>query len=298
VGSVGTVTTTEYWDWNGTPLNQPYWNITSFGGSRQDLPLLRGQNYPVAYRAGQMWRSKQPDQRTVSLAMWAAGIDQASLVPAADQRLAFNNNFQQMRSMFWQMGNYGSMVGFLTRRWYITQNGVTGIVSATAQAEIAGTMQPTMSGRTRADFTVDFLLADPYFYGQRQSLTVPANGSGTNLLHLGDDGIGFGQAPGSGGVAFRITLTGPLTAPVKLTNATNGVSVTVSNSNIAAGTNLVLDVLNYTAYTSSSVSRLGDVTHYGARPWMLLLPGNNVLVLSTGGSDSGNCLVQWQPGYL
>lgn len=292
-------TTTEYWDFNGTPLNQPFWNISSFGGSRQDLPLMRGQNYPVAYRAGQMWRPKQPDQRTITLAMWAAGIDQALLVPAADQRLAFNNNFQQLRSLFWQLGNLGSTLGFLTRRWYLTQNGSTGIVSATAQAEIAGTVQPTMSGRTRADFSVDFLLADPYFYGLRQSLNVPANGSGTQLYNLGDAAVGFGQSQGQGGVPFSLTFYGQLTDPVTLTNVTNGVSVTINNSVIASGATLSLDVLNYTAFTGSGSSWLGNVTHYGARPWMLLMPGSNILTMSTGnGGDSGHCTLNWQPGYL
>jgi hypothetical protein len=251
----------------------------------------------VAYRAGQLWRPKQPDQRTITLAMWAAGIDQSSLIPAADQRLAFNNNFQQLRSMFWVQGNLGSTLGFLTRRWYITQNGTTGIIAATALAEIAGTMQPTMAGRTRADFAVDFLLADPYFYGARQTQQFSANGSG-NLLNLGDSAVGFGQSAGQGGVPFTIKLNGPLTAPVTLSNGTNGVSVTVTAS-IGAGHNLVLTVGDYTAYTDTGASLLGNVNHSGARPWMLLMPGNNAMVLSTGnGGDGGNAQVQYQPGYL
>jgi hypothetical protein len=275
--------------------------VSSFGGSRQDLPLLRGQNYPVAYRAGQMWRSKQPDQRTVSLAMWAAGVDQAALVPAADQTLAFNNNFQQLRSMFWVQGNQGSSLGFLTRRWYLTQNGATGIIAATAQAEIAGTMQPTMSGRTRADFTVDLLLSDPYFYGARQSLSIGANASQT-LLNLGDAPVGFGQAPGQGGTAFTITLTGPLTTPIELANYTNGVFVTLAHT-IPAGHSLTLDVMSYTAYDDTGTSYLGSVSHGGARPWMLLMGagnngGNNSLTLSTGAGDSGKAVISWQPGYL
>jgi hypothetical protein len=251
----------------------------------------------LAYRAGQLWRPKQPDQRTITLAMWAAGIDQSSLVPAADQRLAFNNNFQQLRSMFWRQGNLGSTLGFLTRRWYITQNGVTGIVAATAQAEIAGTMQPTMSGRTRGDFSVDFLLADPYFYGARQTQVISANGSGS-VLNLGDAAVGFGQAQGQGGVPFTLKLLGPLTTPVTVTNQTNGVSVTLAYT-IGSGHSVTLDVMSYTAYDDSGASHLGSVTHSGARPWMLLMPGSNSLSLSTGnGGDGGNCTLVYQPGYL
>jgi hypothetical protein len=297
VANTAAVTTNEYWDFNGNPLNQPWWNITSFGGSRQSLPLLRGQNYPLAYRAGQMWRPKQPDQRTITLAMWAAGIDQTSLAPAADQRLAFNNNLQQLRSLFWVQGNLGSSLGFLTRRWFITQNGTTGIVAATAQVEIAGDMQPTMSGRTRADFSVDFLLADPFFYGQRINQQVGANASGTTF-NPGDAATGFGQAPGQGGVPFTILLRGPLTAPITLVNSTNGVTVTVTQT-ITAGHSVVLDVMNYTAFTDTGASWLGNVQHSGARPWLLIMPGNNVLSLSTGsGGDTGNATISFQPGYL
>lgn len=291
-----TVTTSEFWDWQGTPLNQPWWNVTSFGGSRQDLPLLRGQNYPVAFRGGQMWRPKQADQRVITLAMWAAGVDQVSGNPAADQRLAFNNNFQQLRSMFWLTGNAGSALGALTRRWYLTQNGSTGIVQATAMAEIAGTMQPTMAGRTRADFAVDFLLADPYFYGGVQAQTLAYN-TAVSINNLGDANVGMGQQSGQGGVPFTIQLVGPLTNPT-VTNSTNGVSVTVAYT-IGGGQSCTLDVLAYTALDQGNASHLGVVSHAGARPWMVLWPDINVLRLtSTNGGDTGHAVVTWQPGYL
>jgi hypothetical protein len=238
--------------------------------------------------------------------MWAAGIDQSSLVPAVDQRLAFNNNFQQLRSMFWGQGVLGSQLGFLSRRWYLTQNGVTGIVAATARAEIAGTMQPTMSGRTKADFTVDFLLADPYFYSATHT-QVPANGSGTQVINLGDGAAGFGQASGSGGVPFTIVLTGPLTAPITLNNQTAGVSVTMNPVTIPSGHFVTLDVMNYTAYTDAQLSIVGSVSHAGARPWMLLMPQSftpagtfvNLLTLTTGSSgDSGYATINFSYPYL
>jgi hypothetical protein len=292
-----TNTTDEYWSWNGVSLNQPWWNIASFGGSRQDLPLLRGQNYPVAYRAGQIWRAKQPDQRVITLSMWAAGIDQTSGGPAADQRLAFNNNFQQLRSMFWVQGVQGSALGFLTRRWWVTQSGSTSLVVANALAEVAGTLEPTMSGRTMANLSVDLLLPDPYFYGNQQINGVAANGSGT-ITNPGDAANGFGQAAGQGGVPFFMNLFGPLTAPIVITNQTAGVSCTVGYT-IAAGKSLVLDILSYTAYDQNGTSQLGNVTHAGARPWMILLPGINVISVATGnGGDSGSVDVYFQPPYL
>ncbi len=63
--SPASATTQEFWSWNNTTLNMPHLNITSFGGSRMDLPLNRGSNYTVAYRDGQLWRPKNFDQRTI-----------------------------------------------------------------------------------------------------------------------------------------------------------------------------------------------------------------------------------------
>ncbi len=306
-------TTTEYWDWNGTVLNSPYWNITSFGGSRQDLPLLRGQNYTLAYRAGQMWRQKQFDQRTVSLAMWTAGINQLTGIPSANQSLDFTTNFYNLRSLFAQQWVGGSLLGALTRRWQEYVNGVSTLVSATARAEIAGNMSPTMSGRTRADFTVDLLLADPYFYGPytpQPAVVVqsPGYSSGTAVItNPGDAVLGYGQSQANGGVAFSIVLTGPLTNPT-LKNELAQVQVTF-NGSIAAGNTITLDIVNFTAYDQNNVSWLGQVAHSGARPWMVLTPatvtnptGAQTLSLTTtannNGSPPGQAQLFYRPGYL
>jgi hypothetical protein len=307
---VTTPTTIEYWDWNGTILNSPYWNITTFGGSRQDLPLLRGQNYVIAYRSGQMWRQKMCDQRTVSMAMWTAGINQSTGIPSTNQALDFTTNFYGLRSMFGQQGVGGSLLGKLTRRWQEYVSGVPTLIAGTALAEIAGNMSPTMSGRTRADFTVDLLLADPYFYSPIvTSVPIPRTVP-TVVFNAGDAVLGYGQAQGNGGAlsGFKITLAGPLTNPT-LTNQTAGVSFTV-NTTIPSGVTLVLDVLCYTAIPTPLGGMppvLGSISHKGARPWMILLPatsanptGAQTLVLTTTNSSDTGAVTSlvYQPGYL
>lgn len=250
----------------------------------------------VCFREGQMWRAKQPDQRPITLAMWAAGIDPNTGIPAADQRLAFNNNFQTLRSLFWTQGVGGSALGSLTRRWYLTQNGITGIVTATAMAELAGSMQPTMTGRTRADFSVDFLLPDPFFFGLAQTQTLAYN-TPASILNLGDAALGFTQPASTSGANFTIQLNGPLTNPT-VTNSTAGVLVYVGYT-IPNGVSLLLDVLGYTANDSNGISHLGVVSHAGARPWMILLPGSNTVKLtSTSLADTGTALFTWSPAYL
>lgn len=228
--------------------------------------------------------------------MWTAGIDTATGQAGQDQRLSFNSNFQALRSALFTQGNYGSALGALTRRWDLMQNGVHTLVTATAQAELAGAMTPAMAGRTRADFAVDFNLADPFFYGAQEAYTLPYN-TVFGINNLGDSVVGFGQPSGLGGVPFTVRLTGPLTNPT-LTNSTTGVSVTVSYT-ITAGRYCTLDIPNYTAYDDLGGNHLGVVSHAGARPWMILAEGNNSLKLtSTNVADSGSATVTYRPGYL
>jgi hypothetical protein len=293
-------TTDEFWTFtppggSATTLNFPYWNVATLGGSRLALPPKRGDDVQVAYRTGRRFKPKLPDSRVLTLVMWAAGIDQNTGVPAADQRLAFNDNLRTLRSLFWTTGSAGSVQGTLTRRWYITQSGSPGIVAASALAEVASTMDPAMTGRFRADFSVDFLLADPYFYGSQQTQTLAYN-TAAAVSNLGDEylGLAFGQP-------FTLKLNGPLTNPV-VTNTTLGVSVSLYYT-IASGHYVTLDVLNYTAYDDTGISRAGLVAHAGARPWMVIAPsavaGSNSLKLtSTSGTDTGTCLLTWSPAYV
>ncbi len=228
--------------------------------------------------------------------MWTAGIDTATGVAGLDQKLSFNSNFQALRSALFLQGNYGSALGALTRRWNIIQGGSNVIVAATALAELSGPMTPAMTGRTRADFAVEFNLADPVFYGAQEAHTMPYN-TVFGINNLGDAVVGFGQPSGLGGVPFTVRLTGPLTNPT-LTNQTAGVSVTVGYT-IASGHYCTLDILNYTAYDDLGGNHLGVVSHSGARPWMILGEGNNSLKLtSTNVADTGTATVTHSPPYL
>jgi hypothetical protein len=286
--------TDEVWSWNNTPLNWPFWNIGTWGGSRFALPTLRGQDVEVAYRAGKQNRSKYPDSRTVTLVMWTAGIDPGSGQPAVDQRLAFNNNWQQIRQLFWTRSVAGSVQGTLQRQWYITQQGITGLVTASALGEIAGTMEPTMTGRTRADFSVDVLLADPYFYGASQQVSLPLNVA-QSAVNLGEGIVGEGYPSSLN--AFSLTFNGPLTLPT-VTNAACNVSASYLSA-IPSGVSVTYDLLNFLSTDSSGVNQIAQVGHAGSRMWFCLVPGANLITLTSASSaDSGNAVLNWNPPYL
>jgi hypothetical protein len=277
-------------------LHQQWWSIGTIGGTRFGIPLLRGSNVEVPYVSGQLQRAKYADQRAITLVMWTAGIDQSSGKPdPSDQRTAWNTNWQQLRALFWTRGVLGSVQGTLTRQWNVGYQGQSAsMISASALAEVAGTMEPTMTGRTRADFSVDLLLAAPYFFGSQRTVTLARNVA-QNVTAYGEGVVG--ETFPSTLNAFTVTLNGPLTNPL-ITNSTNGVSVALQAS-VASGSSVTVDILNRTAMASSGLNLIAYITHAGARQWLMLTPGVNNLELTTGSSsDSGNAVVAWNDHYI
>lgn len=268
--------TQEWWDIDGVSLHQYGWSVSTIGGARYDLPPRKGSNIGFAYRQGQVHRPKLPDSRTIDLQMWLTGMDPATGAAPADQILQWNDSWDFLRRVVWQP--LGAEVA-LTRRWLLTQNGTPGILTATAQAELADTMAPSMTGRTRAEFTMSFLLADPYFYGAEQTASI---GGSTTVNNPGHDTASQTN--------FTVELTG--TNP-RLTNSTANPPVWVQYTGTIPGT-LILDVGAYTALTTGGTNLINGITHSGARHWMGLLPGNNTLSFS----GSGSALVRFRPPYV
>lgn len=265
----------ELWYYNGVPLQDSHgaWNISTLGGSRMALPVYRGQNVAVPYRAGQSQTAKFPDARTVALTMWVDGQGfggSGGSYPASDARLAWNTNWQQLRQMFFTRGTSGSVQGQLQRNWYVKQGGTATLVTSTAMAEIAGSMDLTMNSRTSSAFAVDLLLADPYFYGTQQVQAVTASGSITNL---GEGVVGEGWP--SAVNAFTVQVSAACT----VTNTTAGVSFTISSGPAFPVT---VDVLNQTVTDAGSANQVQHFSHSGSRLWMGLLNGSNAITTTAG----------------
>jgi len=276
-------TNQEIWSFNGTALQSANgaWNISTMGGSRFGIPVNRGQNVPVPYRAGQSWRAKYPDSRTVTLTMWADGQGSVSGYPASDQRLAFNDNIQQLRALFFSRDDGGSKLGQLQRNWYFTQSGSPTLVQSTAMAEVAGSMDLTMSGRTHAAFSVDLLLADPYFYGAQRTQAITTSGT---IVGRGEGIVGEGWFSAVSG--FTISCTAGCT----VTNTTLGLSFTLSS---VTNSPVVVDVLRQTVIDNSGNNVIGTLTHAGSRLWMALGPGNNAFTVS-----AGTATFTWNDAYI
>jgi hypothetical protein len=275
----------ETWYWNGMPLSTAYYNVATFGGSRAGIPTNRGQDYEVPYRAGQLFRPKYPDSRTVTLTMWTDSQMSANQgYPALDPRRAFNDNWQALRAAFFTRGGQGSAQGVLTRNWYLTQSGSPAMVTSAAMAEIAGSMDPTMNGRTSAAFSVDLLLSDPYFYGVARAQAVSTSGGSINALGEGVVGEGFASAVNN----FTVTVSQACT----VTNSTAGVAFAHSGLHVAQWP-VVIDVLRYTATDNVGNNVIGGLSHIGSRMWMTLLSGANTIAVS-----AGTALFAWSDAYI
>jgi hypothetical protein len=276
----------ETWYYNGIPLSTSYYNVATFGGSRFGIPTNRGADYEVPYRSGQLFRPKYLDERTITLTMWTDSQMSANQsYPAADPRRAFNDNWQALRALFTYRGLAGSQQGTLTRNWYLTQAGTPQLVQSAAMAEVAGSMDPTMNGRTSAAFSVDLLLSDPYFYGTQRSQAVGSSGGGTiTALGEGIVGEGFFSAVN----AFYVAITTACT----VTNQSYGVSFTHSGAGVQSWP-VTVDVLRNMATDNAGNNVVGGLTHAGSRMWMTLLPGANVMSCS-----AGTATLTWNDAYI
>lgn len=147
-------TTTTYWSASGVSLQTLAQNIETLAG-RNTPPPLRGDDVTIPYMPGQRWIEKTADSRVLQLAMWvrADGLDGSQVGSASDK---FQANWCALRSLLWTPRKQFA----LTKRFMWGGS----LRSATALAEWAGGMEPTMIGPSGAKFVVDLKLADPFFY--------------------------------------------------------------------------------------------------------------------------------------
>lgn len=274
--------TTEFWDIDGVPLNTYCWNIKSFGGSRKGLPSLRGENRAIPGRDGRSFRPKKVDSRVITLAMWITGSDPDTGVPSThSQVVQWNDNFDYLRRLLWTPDREVT----LTRRELFGAADPRLLV-VSAKAQIAGSMEPNMTGRTRADLAIDLLLADPFFYGDELSFTLPINESVT-VFNPGDSKTDK--------MPITIDWVGNLSSP-KVTNLTNGVWMSV-NTLIPTDTQISTDVKNYRAVRSTDAESMNAaISHGGSRRWMTLEPGANELHLTASGT--GAAIIRFNPAYV
>jgi phage-related protein len=250
-------------------------NLSSFGAitlldDDGDTPDRRGEDIVIPFRNGRVPIAKYYDSRVI---MFGLTINTATKTDLQDK-------LDDLRAL-------------LSPRVEQELQVVLDDTSVrTANAVVNKSFKPTHLGPLAVKLTIEFTLADPFFYSDtevEQIITIDASPK-----------TGTVENPGT--VEERnatITLTGPLTNPV-ITNTTNGVVLTYTGA--IAGGEVVVIATNltgeYTAVKDGTTNVIGNVTHSGSSALMIMDVGDNDLSITSDVTSIGTVTVAFYPPYL
>jgi hypothetical protein len=267
-------TTLEYWsvipsDGVEYPLQTYAKNIESWGDDRQTPVPLRGSDVRIPWIPGEQETERVADARTMTLAMWVRGVDDNNAVASTSQ-LVFRQNWMLLKRI---LKNRGKILT-LRKRFYDEAGTLR---QADARARWAGGMSPAMLGMTGAKFTVDFRLADPFFYGAATTVALTSGTTATPTI-LGDAEcrkVSFTGAAGGAGAS-----------DVSLADTESNHTFSIIKALVASAT-VVLDFQGQSA-RFAGVNVAPSVNHVGSTDWFRLTPGlNHLIPSSASGGWSG-----------
>jgi hypothetical protein len=243
------------WTFDSTDLST-YAVLVRDIGDAEDLPALRGDDVAVPYLPGRIWTPKLPDSKRLSLALLIRDEDAAGALTEPTPQRQAQVNLDALRTLFARPGRR-SLV-------HILPDGT----SRTAEAECVSFQVSESRGRRQAFLAVvDFLLADPFFYGADvvdAARSIPASPTDFTFIHPG--------TVRTNKVTFD--FTGPIANP-RITQQTTGIYVECLVT-VGAGLHLVIDCERFTA-TNDGLNAVGSIRHSGDFRWMLIEPGSQTL---------------------
>jgi len=281
----------EMWAIDGLPLSTWAYNIESIGG-RIGIPALAGDNYQVPFRPGEIWRSKMPAARTLSLGMWVRSSDANGVTPktATGRRAQFNENIRILKQLLY---NRDRLLTLTKNVRYLN-----GVQAYTAQVECISTLEPSMSGANFGKMVVDLKMTDPYWTTGPMTVTLNTGLAGATVNNPGDDSTTrmtiqvVPQLIGGGGTTTisNITFTPELKFSVPTPSPGIPWTVDVPNFFLARGG-------DFTTNWQTSLNRSGPSPF-----WMELKRGNNTITVNSrygdGGFNSIQLIFTFYPLYL
>lgn len=286
------VTTEEYWDVDGVPLNTMAYNIETIEG-REGIPPKRGENIAIGTHRGRQWVQKPPDQRPLTLGMWVVGSDNKR-ERFDGSRARFKANFAFLKRLF----GVTDRLLTITRR----ERRPDGVLVLQADAEVVGTMDLSARGPAAGKFSVDLIMPDPYWYGPAvtdvSSAVSPASGVVFPIVFP----VVFGTPGNPGTVTVEnkgdvdalplIRLHGPLENwDVILIGSGKRLSF---SGPLAEGEFLEVDTSARTVKLGGTSSRYGWLSLDSE--WFTLPPGRNTLRVTTQ-TGTGRMEVSFRPPY-
>jgi hypothetical protein len=265
------------WQFGGVELNTKAWSVIGIPDGI-GKPGLRGSNIQVPFQNGRRWIKKRYEERIIMLAMWVRGVDflTGKIPSGLSQAQTLYQNIEFLSSVF---GIRGQQT--LKR---ILPDGT----EREALAEIYAPVSFVKKQAGYALFTVEFLLAEPCFYGVLK--TQETKTINTDLYEWNH------HNPGTALVTSAIiTLTGPLEYP-KLECLDSGVWVQYQGI-ISGGESVVIDSGDFSCEKGGS-NMLSAIKHGGDAYWLILESGYNQLRLSCDGTADGSIKLEYYPAYF
>lgn len=276
--------TNEYWDIDGVPLNTWSYAIKSQGGSRLQPPPLRGSNITIPYRPGDVWVPKQPGARTISLSMWVVGAAPNGIIY---DRNRFLYNWRQLANLFWRPNEEF----VLTKRFRGVDKEGT-LVTAVGRGQYVQGLEASMTTPQRADFTVDIVMADPFFYGDEQTVNfgpLPSTALTQTFTVPGDWDTN----------QIKFEVEGPATSPMWLYSTPSPATWARFDAVVADGDSLDVNVNTFSAVATVSAVQhkaVGYMKHSGGAFWMTLRPGTATVQFGAA-SGTGSSALKFRPVY-
>lgn len=268
----------ETWRFKGVDLSSYAVLVQKVDGV-DDLPPLRGQNTLIPSILGRRHAGKRFDEKRLTLALFVNSLNTAGTVTEPTNTRQARANLDALYAVF---GDHtpGALVRVMPDASERT---------AIAEVVSVGDIDNDYGGEALG-IVVDFLLADPHFYGAAITETQAISGSPTNfsITH-----------PGT--VATHrpvLTFTGPISNPrlANLTLDSGGLFYVEALVTVGSGKLLVIDCDHWTAL-NDGVNAIGSVRHSGAFEFFRLVPGvNSLRVAST--SPGGSLSLVYAPPYL
>lgn len=275
------ITTDEYWTVDGYPLNQYAHNIESWGGTRQGVPSLEGDDLEYGDWAGERWMRKSPGSRIITIRGWVTGeLAAGSVLDGVDPmspRQAFRQNWYMLRRLLWNP--YRQVK--LSKRFRRPSD--LALIEVSAMVEFSDGLEPRTFSESGATWEVDLKLADPFFYSELkttpaftgQTLETPA----TPLPAASQIYIEGDYSPK--GVQINFSTGGSWKPIFKVINtpSAGGVASSVEIANVAMGANYTLDV------DTGRITPAGPrVSAWSGRKMLELNPGVNSIQFAGSGS--------------
>lgn len=273
---------------NGVSIQTLAWNVTQ-RGARWRVPGRRGDNQPLPGLHGTNYLAgKTYDENTLVLNMWVIGANPDGSMPSSLNRV---RQVEQHADMLTALFSSETQL-------VLTQTRPDGDRVLTGEVKSAIDFT-TMAGATRAEFSVEIVAADPFWYSpETTSQTAQALTSGFYSMSAFADCT----APINKGT---YTLSGPIQSPTLL-NPTTGQFLSLADS-VAAGEQWVVDnqqwssrVVNATTHASRNV--IAATAHAGGASLLDLSPdminGPRVGVLGSGQTSQTALQVAARKAYL